>query len=288
MSLWGIYDDKTSAGTVNVWANGQVVGSSTFFADPTVAKVGDYITIDATGQNLLITEITSNTIATVIAGTAGESVVNVNAGAAFALSEKPKYVSYYSIGSTVGQGAANVYGVSNVEIAANSHNAGIQHAGWVKRLESAGPGGVGTRVRYETLVATRRINGDALDDSILLDFYAAITTQPSATTANLIANANLQPTFTVVNSVAPATGNIGYYWQISTDNGANWANISNATAYAGFSSSGLGNTSSTLTVLQPLGKDTYEYRVKIFAGDGYASTGFNEITSTNVILTIIQ
>lgn len=285
MSLWGIKDDKTSAGTVNVWANGQVVGNSTFFADPAVAKVGDFITIDATGQNLRITEITSNTICFVAPGTAGDSVTNVSAGAAFALSEKPQYVSFYSIGSGVGEGAANVYGVSNVEIAANSTVSGVQHAGWVRRMVSDGPGAVGTRIRYETLVATRRINGDALDDSQFMDFFAAITTQPSATSANLVANANLQPTFTVVNDVRPADGNVAYFWQVSTDSGANWANISNATAYGTFTDAGSGKTTTTLTVKQPIGKDGYEYRVKIWAGSG--PSGFSEITSSNVALTVI-
>ena len=284
MALWGNKDDKTSAGTVNVWANGQVVGNSTFFADPAVAKVGDYITIDATGQNLRITEITSNTIVTVVPGTAGESITNVSAGGAFALSEKPVYVSMYTVGTGVGEGAANVYGVSIAEQAANV-DAGIQHAGWVRRMVSAGAGGIGTRVRYETLVAMSGINGDALDDSVLMDFFAAITTQPSSTTANLIANAALQPTFTVVNSVRPENGNVAYYWQVSTNSGATWANISNATAYGTFTDAGAGKTTTTLLVKQPVGKNTYEYRVKIWGGDG--STGFSEITSSNVILTVI-
>ncbi|NCX16820.1 MAG: hypothetical protein EBX24_07030 [Actinobacteria bacterium] len=284
MALWGNKDDKTSAGTVNVWANGQVVGTSTFFADPAVAKVGDYITIDASGQNLRITEITSNTIVTVVPGTAGESVTNVSAGGAFALSEKPVYVSMYTVGTGVGEGAANVYGVSIAEQAANV-DAGIQHAGWVRRMVSAGAGGIGTRVRYETLVAMSGINGDALDDSVLMDFFAAITTQPSSTTANLIANAALQPTFTVVNSVRPENGNVAYYWQVSTNSGATWANISNATAYGTFTDAGAGKTTTTLLVKQPVGKNTYEYRVKIWGGDG--STGFSEITSSNVILTVI-
>jgi hypothetical protein len=284
MALWGNKDDKTSAGTVNVWANGQVVGNSTFFADPAVAKVGDFITIDATGQNLRITEITSNTICYVAPGTAGESVTNVSAGGAFALSEKPVYVSMYTVGTGVGEGAANVYGVSIAEQAANV-DAGIQHAGWVRRMVSAGAGGIGTRVRYETLVAMSGINGDALDDSVLMDFFAAITTQPSSTTANLIANAALQPTFTVVNSVRPENGNVAYYWQVSTNSGATWANISNATAYGTFTDAGAGKTTTTLLVKQPVGKNTYEYRVKIWGGDG--STGFSEITSSNVILTVI-
>ena len=285
MALWGNKDDKTSAGTVNVWANGQVVGNSTFFADPAVAKVGDYITIDATGQNLRITEITSNTIVTVVPGTAGESVTNVSAGGAFALSEKPVYVSMYTVGSGVGEGAANVYGVNAIEVAAESRTSGIAHQGWVRRLSSAGAGGVGTRERYEVLVAMKNMGGDALDDTVIQDFFASIVTQPSATTANLIANAALQPTFTVVNDVLPANGNVAYYWQVSTDSGATWANISNATAYGTFTDAGAGKTTTTLLVKQPVGKDTYEYRVKIWGGDG--STGFSEITSSNVILTVI-
>lgn len=277
MSLWGTADDKTSAGTVNVWANGQVVGSSTFFADPAVAAVGDFITIDGTGQNLRITSIESNTICFVEAGTAGESVANVGAGNAFALSEKPMYVSYYSIGSGAGQGAANVYGVSNVEMAANSTNAGIQHAGWVQRLESAGPGGVGTRIRYETLVATRRVSGDALDDSQFVDFYAAITTQPSATSANLIANANATATFSVVADVRPVDANVQYYWQANA--GASWANVSNGAVYSGVKTA-------TLTVLAPTTLNNVEYRVKINSGG--TGHGFTEITSSNVILTVIE
>lgn len=279
MSLWGTADDKTSAGTVNVWANGQVVGSSTFFADPAVAAVGDFITIDGTGQNLRITSIESNTICFVEAGTAGESVANVGAGNAFALSEKPMYVSYYSIGSGAGQGAANVYGVSNVEMAANSINAGVQHAGWVRRLVSAGAGGTGERIRYETLVATRRISGDALDDSQFVDFYAAIVTQPSATTANLIANANASATFSVVADVRPVDANVQYYWQVSTDSGANWANVSNGAVYTGVKTA-------TLNVAAPTTLDGNEYRVKINSGG--TGHGFTEITSSNVILTVVE
>lgn len=277
MALWGVYDDKTSTGTVTVFANGQVVGSSTVFTQE--AAVGDYITIDGTGQNLRITEISSNTIVYVAAGTAGESVANVEAGNAYALSEKPIYVSLYNMGAGSGQGAANVYGVSNVEMAANSINAGVQHAGWVSRLVTAGAGGIGVRTRHETLVATRRITNDAADDAAFVEFFAAILTQPSAASANLLANANATATFSVVADVRPADANVQYYWQTSTDSGANWANVSNGAVYTGVKTA-------TLNVAAPTTLDGNEYRVLINSGG--TGHGFTEIISSNVILTVIE
>lgn len=278
MALWGNYDDKTSAGTVNVYANGTVVGNSTFFADPAVAAVGDYITIDASGQNLRITNITSNTICTVVAGTAGEDITNVTAGAAFSLSEKPIYVSTYTIGAGQGEGAANVYGVSIAEVAANA-TSGIAHGGWVRRLVTVGAGGTGTRTRYETLVAMSGINNDAADDNVLLDFFAAIATQPSAASANLIANANASAVFTVVATVRPETGNVQYYWQVSTDNGGSYSNVTNGATYSG-------TKTASLNVTAPTGLNGATFRVKIWAGD--SDTGFAEITSSNVNLTVAE
>jgi hypothetical protein len=159
MALWGVNDDKTSAGTVTLHANGQVVGSSTVFADQ--AAVGDFLVIDATNAHYLITAITSNTIATVVAGTPGGSITAVAAGNAYSLTEKPIYVATADA-TQFGEGAANVYGVNAAEIAVTN---GPQHAGWVKRMVSTGAGGTGTRVRYETLVANSGITSDAADDT---------------------------------------------------------------------------------------------------------------------------
>lgn len=275
MALWGKQDDKTSTGTITVHANGQVVGSSTVFVDE--AAVGDYIVVDGTDEHLLITSITSNTIVQTVAGTPGASITEMASGNAYSLNEKPIYVAA-STGAAFGEGAANVYGVSTTEIAANVTN-GMAHAGWVRRMASAGPGGVGTRFRYETLVAMSSISGDSADDAILLEFFASILTQPSAASANLIANANAVATFSVVTDVRPASGNVQYFWQVSTNTGATWANVSNGAVYTGVKTA-------TLTVAAPTTLDGNEYRVKIWAGD--SNTGFAELTSSNVALTVIE
>ena len=71
MALWGNKDDKTSTGTVQVFANGLVNGTSTVFDNE--AAVGDYLVINSTVQ-FVINSITSNTVAHVSAAKLGTSV----------------------------------------------------------------------------------------------------------------------------------------------------------------------------------------------------------------------
>ena len=77
MALWGNKDDKTSTGTVQVHANGDVAGTLTVFDDE--AKVGDFLAINST-VSFIINSITSNTVATVVAAKKG-TVVNAIAAA---------------------------------------------------------------------------------------------------------------------------------------------------------------------------------------------------------------
>lgn len=96
-----------------------------------------------------------------------------------------------------------VYGVSAQEVQAN--NSGGKTAGWAIRTEL-----VNGRVRYETLVATKNISGDASDDAVLPDYTISIATQPSNQTAN--STDDEQATFTVVAATIPAGGSITYQW----------------------------------------------------------------------------
>lgn len=89
MSLWGNKDSKTATGTVAIAANGAVTGTSTAFT--TEARVGDFIRVSS--EDYRITDIASNTAATVVAGVVGATLNSVGAGASYTLSEKPKYVS---------------------------------------------------------------------------------------------------------------------------------------------------------------------------------------------------
>lgn len=167
MALWGIKDDKSSTGTVQVYANGTVTGTSTLFE--TEARVGDVLNINSTTQ-FVISTITSNTAATVVAAELGTSVNAVSSGANYTLNEKPVSVAFSEVrkGDVTGNLHA-VYGLSATEMnTANTdseaYNGTIAHTGWVRRVE--GSGNRAGRVAYEVLVAGG-ITGDAADDAIL-------------------------------------------------------------------------------------------------------------------------
>jgi hypothetical protein len=156
MALWGNKDDKASTGTVTIAANGLVTGSSTLF--DTEAKVGNYIV--ANDDNFLIKSITSNTVAQVIAGTAGGTIAAVGATNAYALSEKPKSLTVSEVhkGNISGNPEA-VFGVDTDEVGVTQ---GAGHTGWVRRMP--GSGGRAGRVQYEVLVAGG-ISGDIGEQS---------------------------------------------------------------------------------------------------------------------------
>jgi len=90
MALWGNKDSKTASGTIAIATNGAVTGSSTAFT--TEAKIGN--TIRADGRDYVITNITSNTAATVESGINGGSITAVTSGASYTLSEKPAFVAH--------------------------------------------------------------------------------------------------------------------------------------------------------------------------------------------------
>ena len=156
MALWGNKDDKTSSGTVAIAANGLVTGTTTKFDDE--ARVGDYIV--ANDDNFLITSITSNTVAQVIAGIAGGTIAAVGASNAYALSEKPKSLTVSEVhkGNISGNPEA-VFGIDTDEVGVNQ---GAGHTGWVRRMP--GSGGRAGRVQYEVLVAGG-ISGDIGEQS---------------------------------------------------------------------------------------------------------------------------
>lgn len=156
MALWGDKDDKASTGTVTIAANGLVTGSSTLFE--TEARVGDYII--ANDDNFLIKSITSNTVAQVIAGSAGGTIAAVGATNAYALSEKPKSLTVSEVhkGNISGNPEA-VFGVDTDEVGVTQ---GAGHTGWVRRMP--GSGGRSGRVQYEVLVAGG-ISGDIGEQS---------------------------------------------------------------------------------------------------------------------------
>jgi len=156
MALWGNKDDKASTGTVTIAANGLVTGSSTKFE--TEARVGDYIV--SNDDNFLITSITSNTVAQVIAGSAGGTIAAVAATNAYALSEKPKSLTVSEVHkSNISGNPEAVFGVDTDEVGVQQ---GAGHTGWVRRMP--GSGGRAGRVQFEVLVAGG-ISGDIGEQS---------------------------------------------------------------------------------------------------------------------------
>lgn len=111
MALWGNKDSKTATGTVAIAANGLVTGTSTLIN--TQARVGDYIR--ANNDDFLITSITSNTVAQVVAGDVGASIVAVGAGNTYTFSEKPKSVTTAEAASPTTGKPEQVFGVDVTE-----------------------------------------------------------------------------------------------------------------------------------------------------------------------------
>lgn len=168
---------------------------------------------------------------------------------------------------------ANIFGVDANEIAVTP---GPQHIGWVHILDSAGPGGVGTRQRFETLVAMKEApTEDNADDTVLPDTVITITAQPAAATANLLANASATASFTVTATASP-TATLTYLWQVSTNGGTSYAAAPNGAVYSG-------NTTTTLVVLAPTGLDNALYRAVVTG----TNTGVTA-TTTAAELTVIE
>lgn len=254
MALWGKQDDKTSTGTVAIAANGLVSGTSTLFDDE--ARVGDYIR--ANDDDFLITSITSNTVAQVIAGTVGADITAVDAGNNYTLSERPKYVTTAeSIDSAGGSGnPEKVFGVDTGEIV----NTDTGHTGWVRRITKTDQHG-NSRIQFEVLVAGG-VTSDAADDTPLPDYVITIGTQPSddeSATGEAVS-------FTVAATTAPSGGTLSYQWQLSTDSGSSFSNISDAGVYSDA-------TTATLAISDNTGLDGNQYRcvVSVTGGDDATS-----------------
>lgn len=161
MALWGNKDDKTSTGTIQVHANGDVAGTSTLF--DTEAAVGDYLVVNSTVQ-FVISSITSNTVATVSAAKLGTSVNAVAAANNYTLNEKPISVAVTEVPQGSHGDPSKVFGVDTTEAGVTD----TTHAGWVRRTAKTDMHGT-DRVMHEVLVAGSSIAGDAADDTELPD-----------------------------------------------------------------------------------------------------------------------
>lgn len=172
---------------------------------------------------------------------------------------KPKYLSTAD--------KAKTFGVDVAEQAAEtSQGQGPAHAGWV--LRNAYTDSLGNpRVRLETLVAMGSMTSD-LEDVVMQDLNIVIGTQP----ANDSNATGAVVEFAVVASTVPTGGTIGFQWQVSTDSGSTWANLSNTGVYSTV-------TTDVLHISDNTGLDGNQYRVTLSA------TGATTVNSAAATLT---
>lgn len=137
----------------------------------------------------------------------------------------------------------NVVGADRNEVAAV---AGIAQPGWVV-VRDRGNG----RKTYETLVAMKNPPVETADDAILPDAGIKITTQPQ--TVSITANA--ATSFTVVATSNP-TVTLSYQWQVSSNAGVTYTNVSNGGVYANA-------TTATLSLANTVGLAGTLYRVVV-------------------------
>ena len=258
MSAWGKADSKTASGTIELSSAGAVTGTSTAFT--TQAKVGDVLT--ANSIDFRITAIASDTACTVVdADTAGATIVAQSAGAAYTLSEKPS-MKANSVG---GYASENIYGVDENEMAANK-DTGAAPAGW-NHVRT-----IGSRTITETLVAMSKngITSDA-EDIVFEDFLITIDTQPVETTVTAPSSAE----FSVDASITGTGGTLTYQWQVSTNGGTSFADltVANEPNYTDYDTD-------TLSVANSTGADGYLFRCVVSA------TGADDVTSDEVTLNV--
>ena len=160
---------------------------------------------------------------------------------------KPKYLNSTDKAATLG--------ITPDETA----NQKATHAGWV--LSSTGSGGRSGRVFNETLVAMGSMTGD--NDTVDPDPVITIGTQPTNLTV-----VDGEPAQFTVAATATRGATLSYQWQLSTDGGSTFTNLSAA-------------TSATLAFPEVvLADDGNQYRVIVSA------TGATSVTSTAATLTV--
>ena len=172
--------------------------------------------------------------------------------------DKPKYLTTAEKNATAG--------ISEAEAALAANKAkGVQHAGWVQ-YSTYTDGQGNTRHKSETLVAMSSITSDnnADDTTVGIDPVITIGTQPTNASVTSPASATFTVAATVNNAATPA-----YQWQVSTDAGVTFTNIT-------------GKTSASLTVASTDAEyvTANQFRAVV------SSTGAANVNSTAVALTI--
>lgn len=159
--------------------------------------------------------------------------------------------------------ANEIFGVDRAEVAANP---GVAAPGWVHKTT------VGSRTKYEVLVAMKTPPTETADDADIPDFRTVISAQP----ADRSDASGAAVTFSVTAASVPAGDTLSYAWERSLDSGANWVTVDGTIDGAVYSTF----TTDTLNVSANTGLDGYQYRVVISGTQGSV-----DVTSSAATLT---
>tara|TARA_B100000035_G_scaffold243209_1_gene211691 strand:+ start:226 stop:816 length:591 start_codon:yes stop_codon:yes gene_type:complete len=164
--------------------------------------------------------------------------------------------------------------VDETEAALESNkNRGINAPGWWSYYTYTDSSGA-TRHKAEHLVtlanADLNANETQSDDAIAADVQNIVTISAQPADASVTAPAT--GTFSVTASVTSGSGTIAYQWQLSTDSGTSFSDISGANS---------ASYTTPATTAGTLDEDGYQYRVKLTT-----NTGAAEVVSTAATLTV--
>ena len=183
----------------------------------------------------------------------------VGTGTGHILQKDPSIVNTLD-GNTGGQ---RVFLVSKEEAQSPENRAvGIKAQGWYRYLTyTAADNSV--RHKVERVVAmnseiTETSDNIILTNDPLVEGTITIGTQPSSVAG---ASTPFTGTFAVAATIT-GNGTIGYQWQVSTDAGATYNNVSNAGVYSGATTNTL-----TLTAAAKVTYNNYKYRCVLSATD---------------------
>ena len=262
MAILGKIDAATFANNVAVTQTDATVTKNA--ADN--VDVGDILVLG--GVSYLVKEVTSTTAIELHKAYAG-ATDNSLAGAVRRTA--PKAVADYVIKGGDSFAGDLIFADSTEAGLATNKGRGIWGPGWwlYKSYDVEGE----TRHKAECLAhlnVAAGTAGDFTDDRIAADALAVITigTQPADTS---VAAPNTAA-FTVAATVSTGAGTLEYQWQLSTDSGATFDDISSANA---------ATFTTAATTAGEAGENGYQYRVKVTTDSGAA-----EVVSSVATLTI--
>jgi len=147
---------------------------------------------------------------------------------------------------------------------------GISSPGWWAYRTYTDASGT-TRHKSELIASYKdgsAISGDFTDDLVAGDAASAVAIGTQPANASVAANGSNTATFTV-SATKTGAGSLTYQWQVSTDEGASFSDISSA------------NANSVTTAAVVAGDDQNQYRVKVGT-----DAGATELVSSVATLTV--